>query len=258
MAKIHKTDPFYKGFQNPTSFCLQQAGCDPFPQIWSRNIYIMYIIYMMYIYFFLFTDTYCIYRHMCVCKLTFILYTHTHTAYTSRTRTEVSGSKECFTVRGKTSFAHRSWREASHLLNSVLWVRPLLVPVLSTVATTSRLFAALLTGLGSFQFFSQLFSTVLSDLCSSFQIFPPLLNSSRDFSLLANSSQRLSSLSTSSQFFSTRLNSFHLSSTLPNSYQLGWTHLKCNFNQLSSPSLAPCDLFNLCLSWTLVNNFRIP
>ena len=28
-----------------------------------------------------------------MCKLTFILYTHTHTAYTSRTRTEVSSSK---------------------------------------------------------------------------------------------------------------------------------------------------------------------
>ena len=82
------------------------------------------------------------------------------------------------------------------------FVRPLLVSVLSTVATTSRLFAALLIGLGSFQFFSQLFSTVLNDLCTSFQIFPPLLNSSHDFSLLVNSSQRFSSLSTSCQFFS--------------------------------------------------------
>ena len=36
-AKIpKKNDPFYKGFQTPTGLCLQEAGCDPFPQIRTR------------------------------------------------------------------------------------------------------------------------------------------------------------------------------------------------------------------------------
>ena len=59
-------------------------------------------------------------------------------------------------------------------------------------------------------FFSQLSSTVLNDLCTSFQIFAPLFTFSHDFSLLVTSSQRLSSLSTSSQFFSTLLTSVQL------------------------------------------------
>ena len=42
--KFPKTDPFYKGFQNPTSLCLQEAGCAPFPQIRTR-IYIYIYIY---------------------------------------------------------------------------------------------------------------------------------------------------------------------------------------------------------------------
>ena len=101
---------------------------------------------------------------------------------------------------------------------------------LSTAATTSRLFAALLTGLGSSQFFSQLSSTVLNDfapLFRSFHLFSPLFNFSHDFSLLVNSSQRLSSISlhlfsillNSSQLFSPQLNSSKFFSARLNSFQ---------------------------------------
>ena len=54
-AKIpKKNDPFYKGFQTPTGLCLQEAGCDPFPQIRTRT-YILYtiILYILYIYYIL-------------------------------------------------------------------------------------------------------------------------------------------------------------------------------------------------------------
>ena len=99
---------------------------------------------------------------------------------------------------------------------------------LSTAATTSRLFAALLTGLGSSQFFSQLSSTVLNDLCTSFQIFPPLFTSFQLFSRLLTSCQLFSTtlinlsppLLNSSQLVSTLLTSAQLFQILFSSVEL--------------------------------------
>ena len=93
-----------------------------------------------------------------------------------------------------------------------MWVRPLLVSVLSTVATTSRLFAALLKP-------SQLFSILLTTLFSI--LLTTLFNRSSLFISSHLSSVLFTSpLPGSSQLFSALFNDSHLCPPLLNSFRL--------------------------------------
>ena len=105
---------------------------------------------------------------------------------TSKTRTrrlaEVSSSKDCYTI-GKTTFAYRSWSEASRLRNSALKIRSDLA---SALFNCDHHFSA---------------------LCSSSQTISVHVNSSPNSSQLFSF---FSSLSTSPQFF---FIAFHLFSS---------------------------------------------
>ena len=130
----------------------------------------------------------------------------------------------------KTSFAYRSWSEASHVLNCVLWIRPHLAsPPLSFRSSCQTISVRLNSShnssqqLSNFLIPSQLSSTVFT----SSHLFSILLNSSQLFSPLATSFQPFPPLLTSaqlispfSQFFSPHVNSSHLLSTLLRSSHL--------------------------------------
>ena len=121
---------------------------------------------------------------------------------------EVSSSTECCTQAWKRSFARRSWSEASHLLNSVLWIR--------------HHFASLLFNHG--HRFSALRSSsqvsVLLNYSHNFsQLFLRILTSANIFSTRFNCAQSLWArlfwpLPTSSQLFSPLLTSSQLLSTM--------------------------------------------
>ena len=129
---------------------------------------------------------------------------------------EVASSKECYTfLEWKTRFAHGSWRQTTHLRNSVLWIPPHLASPFSTVGHH------------------------FSALRSSSQTISALLNSSHNssqlFSIFFISSHLSSTLFTSSNLFLTLLNDSHLCLTLLSSFTSA---------QLISTLLTSCQLFS--------------
>ena len=135
----------------------------------------------------------------------------------------------------KTSFAYRSWSEASHVLNCVLWIRPHLAsPPLSSRSSCQTISVRLNSShnssqqLSNFLIPSQLSSTVFTSshlfsiLLNSSQLFSPLATSFQPFPpLLTFRSAHLTFFSiffTPCQLFSSLVNSSPLFSPLPTSF----------------------------------------